>query len=145
MDNPELIQQLKSEFKTGIEQAHIRKENRVQVQVKPEILPEVASWLFLDEGFRFIIASASDLGGKFEIVYHFSYDKTGLVLNVVVFLPHEKPEIKSLAPMITAANWIEREIHELFGIRFLGHPNLAPLFSDGNWEADAFPYAKKTQ
>jgi len=144
MDNSELIEQIKSGFSAEIEQVLIRRTNRIQIQVRPGKITELAEWLYRELGFRFIIASASDLGDKFEIVYHFSYDKTGLVLNLRVLLPHEKPEIKSLAPLIVAADWIEREMHELFGIRFLNHPHLTPLFSDGNWGADTFPYAKKT-
>jgi NADH-quinone oxidoreductase subunit C len=33
----------------------------------------------------------------------------------------------SIAPIVRAASWIEREIHDFFGLRFEGHPNLAPL------------------
>lgn len=142
MDNEDLIAKIKTEFKTGIGQVTIRKKTRVQVEVKPEKLPELANWLFREEGLRFIIASASDVRDRFEIVYHFSQDETGLVLDLQVFLPRENPQIKSLAPQIDAANWIEREIHELFGIRFLNHPHLEPLFSDGNWEPGTFPYVK---
>lgn len=144
MDNLELIELIKSEFKKDIEQVFIRGNNRAQLQVKRDRALEIAEWLYREQGFRYIISSASDLGDKFEIVYHFSYDKTGLILNLQVFLPYEKPEIESLAPLIVAADWIEREMHELFGIRFLHHPNLVPFLSDGNWEADEFPYARKT-
>jgi NADH:ubiquinone oxidoreductase subunit C len=59
-----------------------------------------------------------------------------------VSLDRKKPEIESLANLINAANWIEREIHELFGIKFINHPNLTKLISDGNWKEDDFPYAK---
>ena len=35
--------------------------------------------------------------------------------------------LPSIAPIVRAASWIEREIHDFFGVRFEGHPNLAPL------------------
>ena len=142
MYNEDLIAKIKTEFKTGIGQVVVRKNTRAQIEVKPEALPGLAEWLFREEGLRFIIASASDLGDQFEIIYHFSHDPSGLVLNLQVFLPHDKPKIKSLAPLIDAANWIEREMHELFGIVFLNHPHLEPLFSDGNWEPGTYPYVK---
>lgn len=142
MYNEDLIAKINTKFKTGIGKAIIRKNTRMQIEVAPEVLPDLAVWLFREEGLRFIIASASDLIERFEIVYHFSHDPSGLVLNLQVFLPHEKPQIKSLAPKIDAANWIEREMHELFGIRFLNHPHLEPLFSDGNWEPGTYPYVK---
>jgi len=144
MDNQELIELLKFKFKNDIQNVYIRYKNRVMMQVKREVLKKAATYLYKEQGLRFIIATAMDNGDKFEIIYHFSKDDTGLMLNLQVFLSKEKPEIESLVPLFVAADWIEREMHELFGIRFLNHPNLVPLISDGNWEDKAFPYAKKT-
>ena len=144
MDNQELIELLKFKFKNDIQNVYIRYKNRVMMQVKREALKKAATYLYKEQGLRFIIATAMDSGDKFEIVYHFSKDDTGLMLNLQVFLSKEKPEIESLVPLFVAADWIEREMHELFGIRFLNHPNLVPLISDGNWQKETFPYAKKT-
>lgn len=144
MDNQELIELLKFKFKTDIQNVYIRFKNRVTLMVKREVMKKIATYLYKEQGLRFIIASAMDNGDRFEIVYHFSKDDTGLMLNLQVFLSKEKPEIESLVPLFVAADWIEREMHELFGINFLNHPNLVPLISDGNWKDKAFPYAKKT-
>ncbi len=143
MESQELVELMKFKFKSDIVRTHVRFKNRIHAEVKREVLFALASWLFKDNGLRFIIASASDLGHCFEIFYHFSHDKTGLVLNLQVFLPYDKPETESLVPLFVAADWIEREMHELFGIRFKNHPHLAPLLSNGNWKSDNFPYAHK--
>jgi len=79
----------------------------------------------------------------FEIYYHFSKDEIGFILNVHVILPEDKPEIESLANNFVAANWIEREMHELFGINFLNHPNPDKLISEGNWAEGVYPYRNK--
>lgn len=142
MENEELIELLRFKFKSNIEKVFIRHKNRVLIQIKKEVLTKIAAFLYKDQGLRFIIASAMISDNKFEIIYHFSNDKSGLVLNIQVFLPYQKPEIESLVPLFVAADWIEREMHELFGIRFLNHPNLAPLLSQGNWVPNAFPYSK---
>jgi NADH-quinone oxidoreductase subunit C len=92
---------------------------------------------------RFIIASALHSRKGFEIYYHFSMDSTGLVLNIQVVLPQENPEIESLSNMFSASNWIEREIHELFGISFRNHPNQEKLISEGNWAEGVYPYRKE--
>jgi NADH-quinone oxidoreductase subunit C len=70
-------------------------------------------------------------------------DKTGLVLNIHVVLDNENPQIESLSNMFNASNWIEREMHELFGINFLNHPNQEKLISEGNWAEGVYPYRKK--
>jgi NADH:ubiquinone oxidoreductase subunit C len=120
----------------------IKYHNRVLIDVRKEIVRDVAKFLHFEEKFRFIIASGIDTKDGYYIVYHFSYDSSGLIANIRVHIPHNKPEIDSITPLFTAANWIEREIYELFGIKFKGHPEPKVLISDGNWGEKEFPYRK---
>lgn len=143
MENQELIELMKFKFKTDIEKVFVKYKNRVQIQIRKDLILKLAEWLFRSQGLRFIIATASDLGEKYEIVYHFSYDPTGLIINVQTFIPKEKPQVDSLVPLTTAADWIEREMHELFGIEFRNHPHLVPLLSEGNWKKEDYPFKKK--
>ena len=132
-----------SKFASDILNVEKRSDVRITVDIKPEALLTVGEFLFKTEGYRFIIASALHTKAGFEIYYHFSKDQTGLVLNIHVVLDHKKPEIESLSNMFEAANWIEREMHELFGINFLNHPNQEKLISDGNWAEGVYPYRKE--
>ncbi len=142
MDTKEFVELMKFKFKLNLIHVHIRYKNRVLVDMEKSTLSDVARFLFCDLGFRFIIASGTDIGKTFEIVYHFSNDKTGLIANVRVRIPKQKPEVASLTPLFVAADWIEREMHELFGIVFEGHPEMRSLLSDGNWDANEFPMKK---
>lgn len=54
-------------------------------------------------------------------------------------LPKSKIEIDSLAPVFEAANWIEREIHEMLGINFNGHPDLRRLLLSDDWPEGVHP------
>ena len=65
------------------------------------------------------------------------------MINLQVILPHEKPEVKSLTGLFSAVEWIEREMHELLGIEFTGHPNMVPLLSEGNWPKGTYPFRKE--
>ena len=103
----------------------------------------IATYLFKIEGFRFIIASALQTRRGFEIHYHFSKDPEGLILNIHVVLDKDNPQVESLSNMFNASNWIEREIHELFGINFLNHPNQDKLISEGNWAEGVYPMRKE--
>jgi len=107
------------------------------------VILKVGEYLFKEEGFRFIIATALHTKKGFEIHYHFSKDEIGLVLNIHVILDKEKPQIESLSNMFEATNWIEREMHELFGIDFLNHPNQEKLICEGNWAEGVYPYRKE--
>jgi NADH-quinone oxidoreductase subunit C len=142
MDTERIIQELKEKFKSDIDSVLFRSSKRVTVDINPEILLNMAEYLLQALEFRFIIASALHTRKGFEIYYHFSLDGTGLVMNLHVILDSENPEIESLSNMLEAANWIEREMHELFGINFLNHPNQEKLLSEGNWAEGVYPYRK---
>jgi NADH-quinone oxidoreductase subunit C len=138
-----ILSELQKTFKKEILDSSLRNDRRITLRIDPAALLTLSEHLFKELDFRFIIASALHTKRGFEIYYHFSYDSTGLILNLHVILDHEKPEIESLSNMFEASNWIEREMHELFGINFLNHPNLEHLLSEGNWATGEYPYRKK--
>jgi NADH-quinone oxidoreductase subunit C len=137
-----LVDELKKTFSKEILETKSRNDRRVSLHIDPAALPGMAEYLFKELGFRFIIASALHTRKGFEIFYHFSLDTSGLVLNLHVLLDEKEPEVESLSNMFEASNWIEREMHELFGINFLNHPNLDQLLSEGNWAKGVYPYRK---
>ncbi len=134
--------ELKKTFGEKILDTVRKTDRRISLLIDPGALIPMAGHLVNEMGFRFIIASALHTKRGFEIFYHFSSDQTGLILNLLVILDKDKPEIESLTNMFEATNWIEREMHELFGINFLNHPNLDQLLSEGNWAKGVYPYRK---
>jgi NADH-quinone oxidoreductase subunit C len=143
MDKKTIIEEFKGKFSNEVIGEAVKNEKRVIITVKPESIMNVADYLYKTAGFRFIIASALHTRKGFEIHYHFSKDDTGLILNIHVILDNEKPQIESLSNMFSASNWIEREMHELFGINFLNHPNQEKLISEGNWAEGVYPMRKE--
>jgi NADH-quinone oxidoreductase subunit C len=143
MDTKTIIEEFKAKFRNEVLEGVMKNEKRVIITIKPESILKVADYLYKTAGFRFIIASALHTKRGFEIHYHFSKDDTGLILNIHVILDREKPQIESLSNMFNASNWIEREMHELFGINFLNHPNQEKLISEGNWAEGVYPCRKE--
>lgn len=142
MENIREIEQLKSVFERHITGIHYLSEKRVTLDITPDFIVNIAGELYHELQFRFIIASALETKKGIEIYYHFSKDVQGLIVNLHVTLSRKNPEIISLTSKFEAANWIEREMHELLGINFLNHPNLEKLISEGNWAEGVFPYRK---
>lgn len=133
---------MKLNFTSDILGIMIRQRKRMIVQIRKQALLEIANY-FLDElKYRFIIASGMATDAGFDIIYHFSDDNSGYIINLMVSLDRKDPEIESLSNMINATNWIEREIHELFGINFINHPDLRSLISEGNWTKTDYPYSR---
>jgi Ni,Fe-hydrogenase III component G len=143
METEAAINKITEKFVSDTVAISLVKKNRAIITINPTALPAIAEYLYRDEGFRFIIASALHTRRGFEIYYHFSYDADGLVLSLHVILDKEKPHIQSLSIMFSASNWIEREMHELFGIDFINHPNQEKLLSEGNWAEGVYPYRKE--
>ena len=74
-----------------------------------------------------------------EILYHFIIEDINLLISLRVKLDKSKLEIDSLAPVIEAVNWIEREMHDLLGINFKGHPDLRRLLLSDDWPEGVHP------
>ena len=63
-------------------------------------------------------------GGRFAVVYHFFSLPLKHRLRLEVLVDEGDPEVDSLTSLWPGANWLEREVWDMLGIRFRGHPNL---------------------
>jgi NADH-quinone oxidoreductase subunit C len=71
---------------------------------------------------------------RFELNYHLLSISRRDSLRLRVRLPGESPVIESVVPVWPTANWHEREIFDLFGMRFEGHPDLRRMLLPDDWE-----------
>jgi Ni,Fe-hydrogenase III component G len=113
---------------------------RFYITVRRDEIVEAARFIFREIGCRFSTGTGTDTRDGFDLLYHFSHDATGALFSLRVLVPKDDAKIASITPVVPAANWIERELRELLGIEFEGHPNPAPLLtSDVDWEPDKYP------
>jgi NADH-quinone oxidoreductase subunit C len=71
---------------------------------------------------------------RFRVVYHLHSVERNERLRLVCRLPGEAAEIDSVVPVWRGADWYEREVFDLFGIVFRGHPNLRRIMMPEDWE-----------
>ncbi len=78
---------------------------------------------------------------RFEVVYHFAclgfpsdQPPSPQRLRVKVRVEDDDPRVPTLSGLWPAANWLEREVWDLFGIVFDGHPDLRRLLTPEDWE-----------
>lgn len=139
MNREEILQDLRSRFAGDILDFQDKSPKRVFVEIRPEALKHVARHVFFDLKARFNIASGIDTRRAIEILYHFTIEDINLMINIRVKLDRDHPVIESLAPWIEATNWIEREISELLGVEFKGHPDMRRLLLADNWPEGVYP------
>lgn len=65
---------------------------------------------------------------RFECVYNLWSENDKQRLFIRVKLDSKKPEAESLTPIWSGADWMEREVYDMFGIIFLNHPDLRRIY-----------------
>lgn len=107
-------------------------------EVTPSVVKDVIRFMKEDETLRFNFLT--DLCGvhypdnskdsEFAVVYLLHNWIDNVRVRVKVFLDGVKPEVDTLVDVFAAANWMERETYDFYGIKFKGHPNLKRILND---------------
>jgi len=141
-----IIDEIKDRLKDKISDWYEHNPKRIYFKVDKKDIREVAKVLFKDLELRFATATGIDTPSGFEIVYHFSFDNSGQIISVRTIIEDKKsPKIDSLAVISPCFEWIEREIWELLGIDFVGHPNLKHLLLIDDWPEGKYPLRCKRE
>jgi NADH-quinone oxidoreductase subunit C len=106
--------------------------------VKGERLVEICRWLRETPGIELdfcedLTAVDWPKRNAIDVVYHlFSYKyRHGMVLKVAA--DRASPVVPSVESVWKAANWMEREVYDLFGVQFTGHPDLRRVLLPDDW------------
>ena len=121
--------------------AHVAKGYDFDATVAPDQV--VAAATILDcEGFGLDAITGIDwiAQQEMEVVYDFFHPIESIRAVVRARVPRAAPELPTISGVFPGANWHERETHDFFGIRFLGHPNLKPFLLPE--DADFHPLRK---
>ena len=139
MSAQNLAQQLRAKFGGLIsEPTEFRGEVTLRVS-DVERMPEVCAFAKADLGFDYLvdITSLDDYGDdpRFTLVYHLYGYGHRCYLRLKAHVGGERSEAPTLTGVWPTANWHEREIYDMMGIRFRGHPDLRRILM---WEG--YPY-----
>ncbi len=145
MDAVEKVTQALQERFEGVEVSSFRGDARVRVPVAK--LLEICRMLRQDAGFDMLVditcvdylhyRGATE---RFGLVYLLANTNTNLRLTVRAWLSEPDLSVPSVTPMWEGANWMEREVYDMFGIHFEGHPDLRRILMPP--EFTAYPLRK---
>ena len=71
---------------------------------------------------------------RFELVVNLLSLSRNRRLRILVPVPEDDPVVPSLVPVYPGANFLEREVYDMFGIRFAGHPDMTRILMPDDWE-----------
>jgi NADH-quinone oxidoreductase subunit C len=108
--------------------------------VEPDRLVEVCQQLRDHAAFQFAVCldvTAADhfpRTPRFDVVYHLTSPEQLWHLRIRVLTNGSEPPVPSVSAVWPSANWQEREVFDMFGIAFSGHPELRRLIMPEDWE-----------
>ncbi len=73
---------------------------------------------------------------RFQVTYHMVSHAMKTRIRLLVLLPGESPSVNSIVSVWPSANFYEREIFDLFGVHFGGHPNLKRIMMPEDWQGN---------
>ena len=139
LSGKEVAAKLEQQFASDIVESNDR-----FIHVKKDVIPDIISLLKTDPDFDFNFLNyitAVDYLDYFEVVYQLTSLKHNhsIVIKTRCF-GRDNPSVPSIVDLYSTANVQEREIYDLMGIRFDGHPNMTRIFL---WEGfEGYPQRK---
>jgi NADH-quinone oxidoreductase subunit C len=117
-------------------------------ETRPELNLAVMQFLYDESGleFRFLtdltaVHYPAYKNREIAVVYHLHNLVENCRIRFKVFTPIQKPDVLSATKIFEAANWLEREAYDFYGVNFVGHPNLIRI--QNVEEMDYFPLRKE--
>ncbi len=146
MTTKDVIKKLENKFGDKVSISKGAKDTQYFVLVKDQNdNQEVVVYMFKELGARLNIMTGIDARDHVEILYHLSFDKYNMIFTVKALAKKPFPSINSVSDDIPGAKWIEREIYELYDVKFKGHPELIPLLRSDTRPADYFPFQREVK
>jgi NADH-quinone oxidoreductase subunit C len=112
--------------------------NELTLEIAQGKIVSVCGFLKYDQSFvRLCTVTAVDrypAEPRFEVVYHLHSVQRNERLRLKCRISGVDPVIESVTSVWRAANWYEREVFDMFGIRFLNHPDLRRIMMPEGWE-----------
>jgi NADH-quinone oxidoreductase subunit C len=126
----QVLDRLQQQFGAGVLETHSQHGNDTVV-LEPGVLVAAAVFLRDTPGLEFdlpvdctVVDWYQRCPVRFEVVWHLYSVKHKHRVRVKVWVPEDAPECASLTPVWPGMDWHEREAWDMYGVRFVGHPNL---------------------
>ena len=135
-DNETILKLLTTQFPSQVEAIELNPK-QTAVLIDPKIVVPFFEFLYTNPELKMTYLSSIsgvDTGTNIDIVYFISSLEFKHMLTVRTKVDRLGGKIDTISTVIKGANWFEREIWELFGVEFIGHPNLTRFLLPEDWD-----------
>lgn len=115
------------------------KPNEAFITIPAESVIDACRIMTEQPGVRFVTCTGIDTRDAVEVLYHFCLDPEHYTVTLKSAAAKPFPEIDSVTPVIPAAEWTEREMIDLLGIKFRNHPRPERLLLADDWPEGVHP------
>ncbi|MCW3078755.1 NADH-quinone oxidoreductase subunit C [Segetibacter sp.] len=145
--NPDIIQRLVDKFGESVTEFG-EPYGMLTFSAPREMNLKVMGFLYNEQdlAFKFLtdlcaVHYPERKGEELAVVYHLHNLVENVRIRFKVYMPIEQPDVFTATGLFEAANWMERETYDFFGVNFIGHPNLKRILNVE--EMDYFPMRKE--
>lgn len=140
------VEALRASFPDAVVRDLVQSGDQQVVYIDPARNKDVLDWLRTEPGERFnllVDVTGVDYGDgrPLEVVYQLWSIPHRKALRVKCELPLSHLSIATVTDLWSAADWLEREVYDLFGVEFTGHPDLRRILMPENY-AEGHPLRK---
>jgi Ni,Fe-hydrogenase III component G len=137
-----LMENLKAQFSTDIISFREPVPKKVYVEINPQAIGRMTEYIFRSLGARFNSIVGIDrrpTHSDFQTTHVFSFDEDKIFVLLQSSLDKDHPELNSITSLIPGANWAERELYDLLGIKINGHVDPRRLVLPDDWPENLHP------
>lgn len=132
---------IRDSFPEAVVETSADSQGLLNVKLKSDALPAVCEKMRSGLGFDYLAdITAIDWQDRIEVVYRMTALASNEKLVLRIDLDRAKPEVDSVFPVWKGADYQEREVYDLMGVTFRGHPDLRRILLPEDW--DGFPLRK---
>lgn len=124
--------------KNGLE-CEVSRLRRIFILINKKVFMKTIRYLTKKMGFSHLSTiTGADVGKEIEVIYHLN--RGGKIeLSLKIRVVKDKPVLPTITNIIPGATLYEREVHDLLGVIFEGHPDLSPIVLPEGWPSNVYP------
>ncbi|MGQ4832424.1 MAG: NADH-quinone oxidoreductase subunit C [Candidatus Asgardarchaeia archaeon] len=139
----EIIEFMKFKYGDKVREAKIQRTGRVYIEIDSDVFKQAIHHLKEHwNAWHIITITGIDYGESFVLLYHFFIPNKNTIITMKTEIPKDPGEFPTITDLYPGANLYEREVYDMLGIKFIGHPNLKRLLLPEDWPEGVHPLRK---